>query len=159
MTTKSMDGIKEYLLDCLFYLIISMIWYRNLLFRCLPEMSYTGSKVILWIMILLSVLISTLVLNRYKWTSWSIAKALIVPFGVYTILTYKRTVGWWMTVVLICASALAVTLFVFVMTRKIKDGKKISVIIKRRIHHCCIPLTRSVAVAFSSGFTIRLFSL
>ena len=148
MTTKTMDGFKEYLSECLFYLIISMIWYRNLLFRCLPEMTYTESKITLWIMTILSVLICTLLLNRYKWTSWTIAKALIVPFGVYTILTYTKIVGWWMPTVLLFACALAVALSVFVMTRKIKNRKNIYGIIKHRVRHCCIKSQGILAVAF-----------
>lgn len=148
MTPKTMDGFKEYLSECLFYLIISMIWYRNLLFRCLPEMTYTESKITLWIMTILSVLICTLLLNRYKWTSWTIAKALIVPFGVYTMLTYTKIVGWWMPAVLLCACVLAIALSILVMTRKIKNKKNISRIIKHRVRHCCIKTQGILAVAF-----------
>lgn len=148
MTPKTMDGFKEYLSECLFYLIISMIWYRNLLFRCLPEMTYTESKITLWIMTVLSVLICTLLLNRYKWTSWTIAKTLIVPFGVYTILTYTKIVGWWMPTVLLFTCALAVAVSVFVMTREIKSRKNISGIIKHRVRHCCIKSQGILAVAF-----------
>lgn len=148
MTPKTMDGFKEYLSEYLFYLIFSMIWYRNLLFRCLPEMTYTESKITLWIMTILSVLICTLLLNCYKWTSWTIAKALLIPFGIYTILTYTKTVGWWMPAVLLCACVLAIALSILVMTRKIKNKKNISSIIKHRVRHCCIKTQGILAVAF-----------
>lgn len=148
MTTKNMDGFKEYLSECLFYLIIAMIWYRNLLFRCLPEMTYTESKITLWLMTTFSVLICTLLLNRYKWTSWTIAKSLIVPFGIYTIFAYAKIVSWWMPRVLICACALAAVLSVFVLTRKIKSRKNASGIIKHRVRHCCIKSQGILAVAF-----------
>jgi len=148
MTPKTMDGFKKYLSECLFYLIISMIWYRNLLFRCLPEMTYTESKITLWIMTILSVLICTLLLNRYKWTSWTIAKELLIPFGIYTILTYTKTVGWWMPAVLLCACVLAIALSILVMTRKIKNKKNISSIIKHRVRHCCIKTQGILAVVF-----------
>lgn len=148
MTMKNMDGIKEYLSECLFYLIISMIWYRNLIFRCLPEMTYTESKITLWIMATLSIMISMLLLNRHKWTSWTIAKALIVPFGIYTMITYAKIVDRWMPTVLLCACTLVVALSVFVMTRKIKNRKNISGIIKHRVRHCCIKSQGILAVAF-----------
>lgn len=154
MTTKNMDGIKDYLLECLFYLVISMIWYRNLLFRCLPGITYTESKIILWIMTVFSIILCTLVLNRYKWTSWTIAKALIVPFGIYTILTYAKIVGRWMTVVLICGISLAVALSIFVMTRKIKNNKNISVIIKHRMRHCCIKSQTILAIALMAIMSV-----
>lgn len=111
-------------------------------------MTYTESKVTLWVITTLSVLICTLLLNRYKWTSWTIAKTLLFPFGIYTILTYTKIVGWWMPTVLLFTCALAFAVSVFVMTRKIKSRKNIAGIIRHRVRHCCIKSQGILAVAF-----------
>lgn len=147
MKDISTKGICGYLFDCIFYTVVSMIWYKNLLFRCLPGMTYAKSKMTLWIMIGFSILICAFILNRYTRTGWTVLAALIIPFGLYTVLTYTTTVGNWMLVVLYLAIALAVIYSVFVLTRKIKNRRNRSKIIKRRLHCCCVTLQSSLAIA------------
>ena len=124
MTYKSTGNLKEYLLDCLFYSVISMIWYRNLLFRCLPGLTYTQSKVALWGMIGISFFVCTFFLNRYMWTGWTVTKALSIPYGVYTVAAYQNTAGSWMPVVFVSASILAIAYMILVLSRKIKNRRK-----------------------------------
>lgn len=42
----------EYIWDNLFYAVIGFIWYKNLLLRCLNDMSYGQSRVVLLSMII-----------------------------------------------------------------------------------------------------------
>lgn len=147
MKDKSTMSLGAYLFDCLFYMAISMIWYKNLLFRCLPGKTCTESKTVLWVMIGLSISMCAFVLNRRMRTGWAVATALVVPFGLYTVVTYINTVGNWMPIVLASAVALAVIYSMFLMTRKFKNRKNKGKVIKRRLHRCCVASQSIVAIA------------
>lgn len=138
MAHKSMARLKSYLLDCLFYTIISMIWYRGLLFRCMPGMTYAESKVMLWCMIGISILVCTFILDWRMWTGWTVVKALSIPYGVYTVIVYSKTVGSWVTIVLGIASVLSIVYIILLMSQKIKNSKNKGKMIKRRLHRCCV---------------------
>lgn len=147
MKDKSTKSLGEYLLACLFYMVVSMIWYRNLLFRCLCGKTYTESKITLWVMIGLSILICAFALNRRMRTGGTVATALIVPFGLYTVLTYAKTDGSWMLIVLVLAIILAVIYSAFLMTRKRKNCMNKGKAIKYRLHRCCVTFQSTVAIA------------
>lgn len=144
MVYKSMDKLKDYLLDCLFYTIVSMIWYRGLLFRCMPEMTYAESKGILWLMIGISVLLFTFVFDIHIWTGWTVVKELTIPYGMYTVIVYSKTVGSWMSIVLVAASVLAFSYIVLLLSQKVKNSKNKRKVIRRRLHRCWIG-TQSIA--------------
>lgn len=137
MVCKNMAKLKDYLMDCLFYTIISMIWYRGLLFRCMPEMTYAESKGILWLMIGISFLLCTFVLDIHMWTGWTVVKALTIPYGVYTVIVYSKTVGSWMSIVLFAASVPAFSYIALLLSQKVKNGKNKRKVIRRRLHRCC----------------------
>ena len=138
MAHKSMARLKDYLLDCLFYTVISMILYRGLLFRCMPEMTYAESKAMLWCMIGISILVCTFILDWRIWTGWTFVKALGIPYGVYTVIVYSKTVGSWLTIVLGIASVLSMVYIILLMSQKIKNRKSKGKIIKRRLRRCCV---------------------
>ena len=62
------SGAAGYLFDCLFYTFVSMVWYKNLLFRCLPGRTYAESSLILWGLVGLSLLVCAFLLNRRRRT-------------------------------------------------------------------------------------------
>lgn len=138
MAHKSIARLKDYLLDCLFYTVISMIWYRGFLFRCMPEMTYAESKVILWCMIGISIFVCTFILDWRAWTGWTVVKALSIPYGVYTVIVYSKTVGCWLTIVLGIAFVLSVVYIILLLSQEIKNSKSKGEIIKRRLRRCCV---------------------
>lgn len=147
MKDKSTKTLGEYWFDCLYYLIVSLVLYNALLFRCLPGTTCTGSKVVLWAMIAVSVLICSFTFYRRMRTSWTMSITLIMPFGFYTVLAYRRTVGVWMLLVLSVAAIGAITFSVFLLTRKIKNGQSLRKVIKRRMYRCCYVIQSSLAIA------------
>lgn len=143
-TNVCLANLKDCLLDCLFYAIISMIWYKNLLFRCIPNLTYTESKWLLWLMIGVSILAYTLILDIHKWTGWTVVKALSIPYGVYTVIVYSKTVSSWMTIVFVAASIIAISYSILLLLRKIKNRKNKAKIIKHRLQRCSVG-TQSIA--------------
>lgn len=146
MSTKNMTSLKDYLADCLFYIPITMIWYRSLLFRCMPEMTCAESKSVLWSMIGISILVYTIFLDRNKWSGWTVVKALSIPYGIYTVMVYSKTVSSWLTYVLCVAAILSVVYLLLLMLRKIKPNLNRRKVIRYRLHRGCVGI-QSIAAA------------
>lgn len=138
MKNKSTKSLGKYLFDCLFYMVICMIWYKHLLFRCLPGRTYAESRTVLWVMIGVSIVLCAFIFNRYMRTGWTVVTALAVPFGLYTVLIYTKTVDNWMQIVLAFSVAFTLLYILCLMTRKIKNRRNKRKVIKRRLYHCCM---------------------
>lgn len=147
MSRQNPGRLWSYLGDCVFYTAISMIWYRGLLFRCMPEMTYAESKGLLWLMVGISVIVYTVFFDIHVWTGWTIVKALSIPYGVYTIIAYSKTAGLWMTIVLGAATIIALAYSVFLLSQKIRNSKNKVKIIKRRLYRCSVGTQSIITVA------------
>lgn len=147
MKNASKQKIRGYLLDCLFYMVVSVVLYNNLLFRCLPGKTYIESKIVLWMMIGLSFLIYTFILNRCMRTGWMVATMLIIPLGLYTVLTYIKTVGSWILITLISTVILTIVYSVSLMRYRIKKFRNNTKTIKRSFRYCYIISQSIVAIA------------
>ena len=65
MKDRSTLGNIEFVAGVVFYDLISVIWFKSILFRCLPGMTYYNSKFILWGLLVCTAILST-ILFRYK---------------------------------------------------------------------------------------------
>lgn len=91
MKDKSSLGPVEYIVECVFWGLISMIWYKNILFRCLENHSYTESRLFLWGLIALSIVVCRFLAFKKTRTIWTLIIALAFPYGIYTVLSYQNT--------------------------------------------------------------------
>ena len=57
MKDRSTMGPIEYISESVFWGLISMIWYKNILFRCLLNLTYETSRAVLWSMLLASIVV------------------------------------------------------------------------------------------------------
>lgn len=144
MKDKSTMSLGAYLGNCLYYTAVSMIWYNSFLFRCLPGRTKAESQAVLCVLLGLSIFIAAFVINRPMKSSWTVVTALSVPFGLYTVLTYVKTVGNWMVIVLASAAALAVIFSVLIMTSNFNNFKNKGKATKYCLLNCCV-VTQSIA--------------
>ena len=79
MKNNSTMKRKEYLSETVWTGALAMVWFRNLLFRCLPGMTYAQSKGVLWGMLVVSILFGTYVFFCYLRTGWTSAVCVILP--------------------------------------------------------------------------------
>ncbi|KIR03548.1 hypothetical protein P261_02363 [Lachnospiraceae bacterium TWA4] len=153
MKDKSTMSVFEYLIGVIFYELVSMIWFQNILFRCLPEMTYHNSKLILWASLVGSIIFSTIVF-KYNKTEWTKAATIIAPYGIFTVIAYYTTVPLVIKNVLIAGVLLSICYSVIKLTRKIKNKKHSGQIIKNRIYRCiCV----SNCILSTSMLVIMLF--
>lgn len=135
MPTTNRD-IKEYLISCVENGLLGMIFYRKIIFRCLDHFSYTESKIILWVMLAVSILLCGIFAFRCYQTNWNAEIAVILPYGCYTVLAYREIIGTRITVIL-GISIVAVTVYTALsFRRKIRNRKRKKEIFIRRCCRC-----------------------
>lgn len=90
MKDRSTMGPIEYVFESVFWCLISMTWYKNIIFRCIPNVTYTASKTALWILLFASIAACAVCVFRIKRTGWSVLVSLVLPYGIYTVVTYWK---------------------------------------------------------------------
>lgn len=134
MKDRSTMGPIEYIAESVFWGLISMIWYKNILFRCLPNLTYETSRAVLWSMLLASIVVCSGYFFRKKRTGWSVLVSLLFPYGLYTIGAYWKTLQNRIVIVLVISTVISFLLGILVMTRRINRRKSLKrVIVKRSI--------------------------
>lgn len=125
MKDHSTMTIFEFLRSIAWKCVIGFIWYKNLLFRVLPHRDVYDSLRILLIMMLVSVACFIVVMNRRK-NGWTATACLVLPFGLYTILTYSTTSALFVRVVGVVSILLSLVYSILLFKRKIKQKGKIA---------------------------------
>lgn len=149
MKDRSTMGSIEYVAESVFWGLISMIWYKNILFRCLPNLTYRTSRLVLWSMLLASVVVCSGCFFRKKRTSWSVFVSLLFPYGIYTIGAYWRTLQNRITMVLLISTVLSILFGILVMTRKINRKNNTKRVIVKRIRRCVSTASTIFSVAMA----------
>lgn len=132
---RSTMGKREYTWEWLSYGFVSVIWFKNCIFRCLWEFTYVQSRWILFGMLIASFLIAGFIWRR-KRTMWTVFAAMLVPYGAYAMMTYwtifGRQISW------ICAiTAFSGVLYIAVLLfRPIQDEQRRERIIRCRRRRC-----------------------
>ena len=124
MKDKSNMSLIGFITEGIIIMFITMITYKNAFFRCLNDLSYNESSALLWIILVASVLLHGILIFKYHRTDGTVAISLLIPYGIYTILAYKETIGIQIKVVLGVSFLLALLYIFFVMFRKIKNQEK-----------------------------------
>lgn len=155
MKDKSTLTVSEFMIGIIFYELISMIWFKNILFRCLPGMTYHNSKLMLWVSLVVSLLLSTIIF-KYNKTEYTKASAIITPYGIFTVIVYYAMAPLVINIVLMLGILLSICYSVVKLTRKIKNKKRSKQIIKNRIYRCvctshCIVATSMLVIMLSIG--------
>jgi len=115
----------EFLLSIAWKYVIGFIWYKNLLFRVLPHWDVYDSLQLLLIMMLVSVACFIIVMNRRK-NGWTATACFVLPFGLYTMLTYSTTSALIIRVVAVVSILLSLVYSILLFSRKIKQRGKIA---------------------------------
>lgn len=137
----------EYVVESVFWCLISMIWYKNFLFKCLPNMTYTTSKTALWIFLVLSITVCARYVFRRNRTGWSVLVSQVFPYGVYTVVSYWKMFQSRLVIILATATVLSLVVAILVMMRKVKKRKNLKRIIVKRLRSCIAATVNIFTVA------------
>lgn len=140
----------EFIIEHCAWGFISMIWYKNILFRCIGNHTFFESKLILWGFLAASSLIGICLEMNRKRNGFSVFMNLAAGYGFYTIFTYIEIRRILIVAVLSVVSVLSVVFAVLVMSRKIKNRQKLKGIMLNRI----LKVASATQTLFSLGFAL-----
>lgn len=149
MKDKSNMSLIGFITEGIIFMFITMITYKNAFFRCLNDLSYNESSALLWIILVASVLLHGILIFKYHRTDGTVAISLLLPYGIYTILAYKETIGIQIKVVLGASFLLALIYILLIMFRKIKNQEKKAQIYKNRAYRCLIMTYKFVGIGMA----------
>lgn len=137
----------EFLLSIVWKYVIGFIWYKNLLFRVLPHRDVYDSLQLLLIMMLVSVACFIIIMNQRK-NGWTATACFVLPFGIYTMLTYSTTSALFIRVVAVASILLSLVYSILLFTRKIKQRGKIArrKVLQSRLSRCMYSVSCIMAV-------------
>lgn len=123
----------EYLVETLFWGLLSMFLFRKLLFRCLPHYTLSASKAVLWGIFIVLIIVGVAITYRHRRNNVSLCINVLTPYEIYFIATYKGDMPIYTIVVLGVALFLSVAYLFLVISPRIKNKSRKGTILKRRI--------------------------
>lgn len=106
---------KEYIKEHIIWSLLVFLWFRNLLFRCIPKFTYTES---LLGFVILSVIVMAICIaltwNRNR-NYWNLIENIILCWGVFVCITYMNLYHTRIVYVGIATAAISLLLSMFTM--------------------------------------------
>ncbi len=133
----------EYLTNNIFYCVLSFIWYKTSILRSMPNQTRANSVLVLVIMIGLSLAVGIPAGWKKHRNNFSVFANIALPFGLYNLITYYKTLPVLCTVITVVSLLLSLVYFCVILSRKIRNPEYSSEIIRKRIFHC-LRGTRSI---------------
>lgn len=149
MRDNSTMSLPEFLGNCIFYGLITMVSYQKILLRCLPDITYALSKTILWGMLAASVIIGALLVFRYQRTGPAVASSILLPYGLYTVMAYAETARAFIACVLAAAAVSAVLHTAHAMNAITRRAHHSSNVRINRLYQCCCAGVNFTAAAMA----------
>ena len=111
---------SEFLLEHLFWTLVSWIWYKNILFRCVGNYSFTGSKIILLLVLGMACILGILCNIKKDRNDFSVFFNIVTGYGLYTILTYFQIQRNLIITVLSITVSISIIIGCYIMQHQIK---------------------------------------
>ncbi len=136
MIRKNTMSPVSFLFNLVWWTIVSMVWYKNSLFRIAFNFTYAESKVLFWCIIFASLAIwGVLCWDRQR--NWlSVCVGVLLPFEIYAVVTFYDVYPVRIIILLSIAVVMSLIIIVQTLTRRIKNGGRRREIIRARIKHC-----------------------
>lgn len=138
---------KEYIKEHIIWSLLVFLWFRNLLFRCIPHFTYTESLVgfVILSVIVMAICIA-LTWNRNR-NYRNLIENIILCWGVFVCITYMNLYRTRIVYVVIATAVISLLLSILVLFKRIRRRDKRNLIIKRRIENVAILWKRNSAIA------------
>lgn len=115
MRCRNTMGKTAYLLNHLYWILIAMIWYRNVLFRSLPGLSLTQSRWALWGLAGVCGILGIGITWKRRRNNMSLLVNVLLPFELYAIVTYAGIAGSILMEICLGAAILSIIWFFWVL--------------------------------------------
>ena len=132
MRDRNTLGKGAFIGEHIFWAALTWIWYKKLLFRCIPSRSLSLSRMVLLASVVLFCLIGIAFQIRRRRNSIEVFFNLALGYGAYAILTYWDIHKRLIVTCLVAAAILSAAYALRILGRKIAPGKPRAVILRRR---------------------------
>lgn len=122
----------SYRIELVFWTGLCMFWYRSVLFRPVLELSNRQSRLLLWALAVMGVLLGYLLSRHTRRNSWNVWMTVLFPYEVYTVLAYGKYVPVLCRGVLWAALVLTVLYGLWVLLSPIRCPERRRAILLRR---------------------------
>lgn len=133
MRNNNTQGKTEFITEHIFWLALAWIWYRSLLFRCVPQHTLTESKLILLGFVLVFSAVGILFQMQNNRNGMGVFLDLVLGYGAYTVLTYWPIYPRLIKICLVAAGILSLLYAALVLCRRMRSRKYALKILRRRL--------------------------
>lgn len=135
MRPNNTMGKTEYIFENVFWALISMIWYKNILYRSIPGYTLALSKLVLWGLLMLFIAFGVALTIAFRRNNFSVFVNVITPYEVYSIIAFQKD----MAVLSIAALGLALLIssayLLLILTKTVQNKARKKQILRRRIRY------------------------
>ena len=138
MFFKNTQSKQDYIIDTIIFTFVAMIWYKNLLFRCITNLTLKESIFLLWTIVTIFVSIGIVIrIKKYR-NLLSTFINILFPYGIYTFLAYSSITKELITFSTYFIIALCAIYIIPIWKKRIKNTHKKKYILKKRLTYSLI---------------------
>lgn len=129
MKNRNTMSKSTYIFENVFWTLLLMFWYRKLMFRCLYDCSLVESKIFIWSLVCLLVVISCMFTYKKKRNIVSLISNVVLPFEIYTLFSYWDDMPVFFTIICIITIGLSMLNTFLIFSKRITNKEKYNQII------------------------------
>lgn len=156
MNNKNTESLGKYIFDNVFNAVVALIWFR-LIFRVLPNMTFSQSKWILRAMMLVCVSVGVLLTYKKRRNSLSMLVNIMFPLELYALVAFWHELRILSIALLVSAILLSLAYLYLIFSAKIPRKKDPRTVIKQRAVRGVLGM-RTIVTIVMSVLVIQLWS-
>lgn len=141
---------REYFFNNIIYAVLVFIWYKASLLRSVPGLTRADSVLLLWGMIIISLTIGIITRWRKRRNNLSVFTNIFLPFGLYTLITYRKTLPVLCTIAVVLSVLLCLVYSYIIMSRTIRSRRHKGQILIKRAGYCLMGAKSIIALGLSA---------
>ena len=159
MRNNNTQGKTEFITEHIFWLALAWIWYRSLLFRCVPQHTLTESKLILLGFVLVFSAVGILFQMQNNRNGMGVFLDLVLGYGANTVLTYWPIYPRLIKICLVAAGILSLLYAALVLCRRMRSRKYALKILCKRLGLVAFMSKKIVGMYGSRGTLVPVIAL
>lgn len=133
MNNKNYLDKIEYVFANIFWAGVAMVFYNNLVLRCLPGCTLKFSETVMWVMLVVFTVFGMAVTFVSRRNTLSVFVNVLTPFEIYSIISFGRDMTVLAVISVSTTLIFSIAYFVTVLSQKIRNRKYKKQIMKLRI--------------------------
>lgn len=143
---KNTLGFREYIVEHIIWSFLVFLWFRSLLFRCIPNYTYTESLVGFLIISACVMAVGIAVSWKRNRNYKNLIENILLSWGVFICITYMELYKERFTYILFTLVVVSLVLSIIVLFRRIKRKDKRRKIMMRRLENVAALWKRNAAI-------------